>query len=120
MDTVERLLMVVSGDDLGILSVGGDQWDAERTQHLADVLQKLLRSYTDAAVNFTSGLLTFISKFAVQVRAALRCAALRCAALPRTGLRCTSLAWAGCEAMRCERAAATWKGLAAGVALGED
>ena len=39
----------------------------ERTTYLGTVLQNMLRGYTDAAVSFTTGLLTFISRFALQV-----------------------------------------------------
>ncbi len=35
--------------------------------YLGLVLQKMLRGYTEAAVSFTSSLVTFVSRFAVQV-----------------------------------------------------
>jgi hypothetical protein len=35
------------------------------------VLQKMLRGYTEAAVSFTSSLVTFVSRFAVQARPCL-------------------------------------------------
>ena len=43
--------------------------------YLGNVLSKMLRGYTDAAISVTSGLLTAFSKFAVQVSAAgiLKC-----------------------------------------------
>lgn len=37
--------------------------------YLGSVLQNMLRGYTEAAVGFTTGLLTLISRFAVQVSA---------------------------------------------------
>ena len=42
-------------------------WTQERTAYLGTVLSKMLRGYTDAAVSFTSTLLSFISRFAIQV-----------------------------------------------------
>lgn len=42
-------------------------WTVERTTYLGTVLQNMLRRYTDAAVSFTTALLTFISRFALQV-----------------------------------------------------
>ena len=42
-------------------------WTAERTQYLGNAIQSMLRSYTDTAVNLTTGLLGFISRFAIQV-----------------------------------------------------
>ena len=44
-------------------------WTAERTQYLGAIIQTMLRSYTDTAVNLTTGLLAFISRFALQVLA---------------------------------------------------
>lgn len=41
-------------------------WSLDRSAYLGTVLQKMMRGYTDAAVSFTTGLLTFISRFAVQ------------------------------------------------------
>ena len=41
-------------------------WSLERTSYLGTVLQKMMRGYTEAAVSFTTGLLTFISRFALQ------------------------------------------------------
>lgn len=41
-------------------------WTAERTQYLGTIIQRMLRSYTDTAVNLTTGLLAFISRFALQ------------------------------------------------------
>ena len=49
------------------LVVGLQEWTTERTQYLGLVLQRMLRSYTDSAVNLTTNLLSFISRFAVQV-----------------------------------------------------
>ena len=45
-------------------------WTNARTMYLGNVLSKMLRGYTDAAISLTSGLLTAFSKFAVQVSAA--------------------------------------------------
>ena len=55
----------------GALGTNGAQWHswtAERTAYLGLVLQKMLRGYTEAAVSFTSSLVTFVSRFAVQAR----------------------------------------------------
>ena len=41
-------------------------WSLERTSYLGTVLQKMMRGYTEAAVSYTTGLLTFISRFALQ------------------------------------------------------
>lgn len=67
MDQVERLMLVASGDEMGAqMSTQMQAWTAERTQYLGMVLQRMLRSYTDSAVNLTTNLLSFISRFAVQ------------------------------------------------------
>ena len=44
-------------------------WTSERTAYLGSVLQTMLRGYTEAAVSFTTALVKFISRFAVQARA---------------------------------------------------
>lgn len=49
------------------LCVAHQAWTPERTQYLGTVLQRMLRSYTDSAVNLTTNLLAVISRFAVQV-----------------------------------------------------
>ncbi|KAK9826469.1 hypothetical protein WJX81_002640 [Elliptochloris bilobata] len=77
MEQLERLLLIASGDDLaGALSAaGGSQWQtpwtSERTAYLGTVLQTMLRGYTEAAVGFTTALVKFISRFAVQVGVSL-------------------------------------------------
>ena len=42
-------------------------WTQERTAYLGVVLSKMLQGYTNAAVTLTSGLISAISHFAVQV-----------------------------------------------------
>ncbi|CAL8468128.1 g7667 [Coccomyxa elongata] len=75
MEQLERFLLVASGDELtGAIGTNGAQWHswtAERTAYLGLVLQKMLRGYTEAAVSFTSSLVTFVSRFAVQVGVSL-------------------------------------------------
>lgn len=54
----------------GTIGTSGAQWQswtAERTAYLGLVLQKMLRGYTEAAVSVTSSLVTFVSRFALQV-----------------------------------------------------
>lgn len=54
----------------GTLGSNGPQWQewtSERTAYLGTVLQKMLRGYTEAAVSVTSTLVTFVSRFALQV-----------------------------------------------------
>ncbi|KAK9803350.1 hypothetical protein WJX73_007055 [Symbiochloris irregularis] len=69
MDQIERLMLVASGDELGSMrtSAAVQAWTPERTQYLGTVLHRMLRSYTDSAVNLTTNLLAVISRFAVQV-----------------------------------------------------
>ncbi|CAL5219585.1 g1445 [Coccomyxa viridis] len=71
MDQLERFMLVASGDELtGTLGSNGPQWQewtSERTAYLGTVLQKMLRGYTEAAVSVTSALVTFVSRFALQV-----------------------------------------------------
>ena len=58
----------------GTLGSNGPQWQewtSERTAYLGTVLQKMLRGYTEAAVSVTSALVTFVSRFALQVRCKL-------------------------------------------------
>ena len=54
----------------GTLGTNGPQWQdwtPERTAYLGTVLQNMLRGYTEAAVTVTSALVTFVSRFALQV-----------------------------------------------------
>ena len=54
----------------GTLGTNGPEWaswTSERTAYLGAVLQKMLRGYTEAAVSVTSTLVTFVSRFALQV-----------------------------------------------------
>ncbi|KAK9803415.1 hypothetical protein WJX72_009498 [[Myrmecia] bisecta] len=74
MEQVERLLLVASGDELSSAigsSTEAHVWTIERTQYLGTVMQKMLRGYTEAAVSVTSGLVSFISRFAIQVGVSL-------------------------------------------------
>lgn len=43
------------------------EWTPERVSYLGEVLQKDLKQYTEAAVGLTTGLITLISRFVVQV-----------------------------------------------------
>ena len=65
---------------LGLIRAAWAQWQApwtsERTAYLGTVLQTMLRGYTEAAVGFTTALVKFISRFAVQARRASGCHAL--------------------------------------------
>jgi len=72
MDQVERLLSVASGDDLAAASAAtAGEWTTARVAALGSVLQNLLRDSTEIAISVTSGLLTSITRFAVQTFAAL-------------------------------------------------
>ncbi len=67
MEQLERVLSVASGDELAAAASGAaGEWTAARTAALGAVLQKLLRGYTDIAISVTSGLITSITRFAVQ------------------------------------------------------
>lgn len=68
MDQLERLLAVASGQELSA-KAGGAAWTSARTADLGAVLQKLLKGYTETAISVTSGLITSITRFAVQVGA---------------------------------------------------
>ena len=57
---------MLASEHTGVMA---QDWTAERTQYLGAIIQTMLRSYTDTAVNLTTGLLAFISRFALQVLA---------------------------------------------------
>ena len=71
MDQLERFLVISSsGDvtsalDFHTLDTLGPE---ARTKYLGNALQKVLQQYTNAAASFISDMLTFISRFAIQVR----------------------------------------------------
>jgi predicted PurR-regulated permease PerM len=65
MDQLERVLSVASGDQLAYTG-NAAEWTAQRTQAMAGVLHKLLHTYTDTAISVTTGLVTSITRFAVQ------------------------------------------------------
>lgn len=74
MDQLERFLVISSsGDvtsalDFHTLDTLGPE---ARTKYLGNALQKVLQQYTNAAASFISDMLTFISRFAIQVRSML-------------------------------------------------
>ena len=69
------MLLVASGAELSAADVTAHAWTTERTASLGAVLQSLLHGYTEGAITVTTNLVTLISRFALQVRAATRCRA---------------------------------------------
>jgi len=70
MDQLERFLVISSGSDAtaaldfhALESLGPEA----RTKYLGSALQKVLKQYTNAAASFISDMLSFISRFAIQV-----------------------------------------------------
>ena len=80
-------------------------WTSERTAYLGTALQTMLRGYTEAAVGFTTALVKFISRFAVQARRACGCgrcalfAARQCIKCMRS--HCASFVAAALQSSRC-------------------
>lgn len=71
MDQLERFLVIASSGDVtqALDYVALDRLTTEaRTAYLGAALQKVLRQYTNAAAMFTTEILSFISRFAIQVR----------------------------------------------------
>ena len=68
MEQLERLLLVASGAQLSPEDVTTHAWTTGRTAALGAVLQKMLRGCTEGAVSVTTGLVTSISRFALQAR----------------------------------------------------
>jgi len=71
MDQLERFLVIASSGDVtqaldyaAIDALGSEA----RTAYLGSALQKVLRQYTNAAASLTSEILSFVSRFAIQVR----------------------------------------------------
>ena len=77
MDQLERFLVFASSGD-AVNSVDFHALESmtkdARTKYLGGALQKVLQQYTNAAAYFISDMLSFISRFAVQVR----CVWIRC------------------------------------------
>lgn len=70
MDSLERFLLIASSDDVtqAIDFAALDRVAAaQRTQYLGMALQNVLRQYTNAAASIVSDLLSFTTKFAIQV-----------------------------------------------------
>lgn len=89
MDQLERVLSVASGDQLAMEhTAAAGEWTANRTAAMAGVLHKLLHTYTETAISVTSGLITSITRFAVQVPALLWLPVFRC--FFRWPARCTN------------------------------
>lgn len=70
MDSLERFLLIASSDDVTraidfatLDTIAGNA----RTQYLGMALQNVLRQYTNAAASIVSDLLSFTTKFAIQV-----------------------------------------------------
>ncbi|KAL4435187.1 hypothetical protein ABPG77_001869 [Micractinium sp. CCAP 211/92] len=70
MDSLERFLLIASSDDV-TKAIDFTALDrvaaAQRTQYLGMALQTVLRQYTNAAATVVSELLSFTTKFAIQV-----------------------------------------------------
>lgn len=72
MEQFERLLLLASSENIMEASSSlGQVWTADRTHKLGMVMQKLLRGYTEAAVSFTSALLSFVTRFTLQLLVSL-------------------------------------------------
>lgn len=70
MDSLERFILIASSDDVtqAIDFAALDNVAANaRTQYLGMALQNVLRQYTNAAASIVSELLSFTTKFAIQV-----------------------------------------------------
>ena len=70
MDHIERFLVIASTGEvtLALDFVALDALTTEaRTAYLGSALQKVLRQYTNAAATLTTEILSFVSKFAIQV-----------------------------------------------------
>lgn len=70
MDSLERFLLIAASDDVtrAIDFATLDKFaGVARTQYLGMALQNVLRQYTNAAASVVSELLSFTTKFAIQV-----------------------------------------------------
>lgn len=70
MDQLERFLVIASSGDVtqAIDFAALDALSPEaRTAYLGSAIQKVLRQYTNAAASLTTDILSFISRFAIQV-----------------------------------------------------
>lgn len=70
MDQLERFLVIASTGEVtqALDFVALDALSTEaRTAYLGSALQKVLRQYTNAAASLTTEILSFVSKFAIQV-----------------------------------------------------
>jgi predicted PurR-regulated permease PerM len=71
MDSLERFLLIASSDDvtqaIDFAALDRIAGGAQRTQYLGMALQNVLRQYTNAAASVVSDLLSFTTKFAIQV-----------------------------------------------------
>ncbi|KAL6785199.1 hypothetical protein ACKKBG_A02845 [Auxenochlorella protothecoides x Auxenochlorella symbiontica] len=74
MDAMERFLLIASSEDV-THAINYTELDAvigtARTQYLGVALQKVLRQYTNAAATFTTEILSFTSRFAIQLGVSL-------------------------------------------------
>lgn len=74
MDQLERFLVIASTGEVtqALDFVALDALSTEaRTAYLGSALQKVLRQYTNAAASFTTEILSFVSKFAIQLGVSL-------------------------------------------------
>ncbi|CAD7705026.1 unnamed protein product [Ostreobium quekettii] len=68
MEQFERLLLLASSDNIiGAPEAISKAWTPDRVNILASAIQKLLRGYTEAAVQATSMILSFVTRFALQM-----------------------------------------------------
>ena len=72
MDSLERFLLIATNSDDVTRAIDFAALDrvaaAARTQYLGNLLQNVLRQYTNAAAGIVSDLLSVTTKFAIQVR----------------------------------------------------
>lgn len=69
MESVERFIVLAASSDLTLMtaSLPGD-WTIERSEQLGMAVSKLLKGYTTTAATVTAGLLSSVTKLALQVR----------------------------------------------------
>lgn len=74
MDQLERFLLIAASEDVtkALDFVSLENWSSTaRSQYLGNALQKVLRQYTNAAAALTSEILSFLSRFAIQLGVSL-------------------------------------------------
>ena len=72
MESLERFVRLATSSDLASAlspAAGGREWTIERSTQLGLAVSKLLKGYTTTAAAVTAGMLSSVTKFALQARA---------------------------------------------------